>query len=340
MYGYPPPGYPPPGYPPPPWPPPRPRRRWLIPAIGLSAAAVLAVAATFITLTFTRRPAGTDTGAARSAGSAPGTNGNAVPSGPPAGGGWLFANADGVVFVQWTDTDGQLTGTAQVVGVNGQPPSESTSSSTVPVTGTLSGSTISLSFGGNAEQFGTISGDTFAIDFPDRSGVLVPATFRAVAASVYNGAVQSLTASAARSNSSFLASQEQAGVQQVKALCGTDTLTCPQPPGVPADYQPLATFDPAAGTQTVTFGGLPLAVCFSLAPGAAGSVGTLAYQIGQPAAGPTVLYSSQSISDATSGCIQDPGNDTGPETVMVGSTGAAHWVVQIDQAVAVSTSGG
>lgn len=248
------------------------------------------------------------------------------------------AGDGGLIFIQWTDTGGQLSGVGQVVTVSGSLPNESTSSSTVPVTGRLSGSTIAVSFNGHAEWFGTISGDILTLNVRTKSGTLTPLTFTAATAAAYNDAVEKFTASVSQSNYRFLASQGQAGVQQVDALCGTDALICPQPPGVPADYQPLATFDPTTETQTVTFAHQPLEVCFAIAPGSGGPRETLRYSIGGPGEGHWLYFGG--VSPSPVGCVQDPGNDGGPQTVIVTSTGAGDWVVQIDQAIPATSTGG
>jgi len=111
---------------------------------------------------------------------------------PPIGNGYISTGADYVDFIQWNNNDGTLSGSAQAVVVQGTPPDAKTSSDTLSVSGTLNGSAISVSFEGSPPEFGTISGGSFTLDFPQPDGTLAPITFNSVSAEQYNSAVADL----------------------------------------------------------------------------------------------------------------------------------------------------
>jgi hypothetical protein len=87
-----------------------------------------------------------------------------------------------------------------VVTTSGQPPNESTRTDQIPVYGQLSGSQLTLSFGFQNKEFGSISGDSFVINAPDSSGALVPVTFRAATVAQYNRALGVLNRNIATAN--------------------------------------------------------------------------------------------------------------------------------------------
>jgi hypothetical protein len=112
----------------------------------------------------------------------------------------------------------------------------------------------------------------------------------------------------------------------VTAVCGT---ACPALPAVEAGYTPLAAFGPRSSSGVVDFANRPLEICFAVG---SLSVGKLVYAIGSPVGGPMTLFDVVD-SDATAmqGCILDPGNDAGANSVSVTAGGPGSWVVRIDQ---------
>ena len=155
------------------------------------------------------RPLRTSSQAATSAGPTPSTL-------PPAGSGYLAAGSSYVIFIQWNDNGGSVNGSAQVLTMKGQPPNESTSSDTIPVSGTLYGSTISISINSNPLQFGTITGGSFVLDFPQSDGTLAPVTFTAASAAAYNRAVNALESDVAQENQ--IAANQRAARRQAQAV--------------------------------------------------------------------------------------------------------------------------
>jgi hypothetical protein len=79
----------------------------------------------------------------------------------------------------------------------------------------------------------------------------------------------------------------------------------------------------------VDFANRPLEVCFAVS---SLSVDKLIYSIGSPLGGPMTLFDVVDP-DATAmqGCIPDPGNDAGANSVSVTAGGPGSWVVRIDQ---------
>lgn len=95
----------------------------------------------------------------------------------PVGTGYLATGPDFVAFVQWMDNDGSLSGSLQETTTIGSPPYLTTTSQTLPLSGVLNGSKLSLSFQGHALTFGTVSGGSFTLNIPQSDGSLAPVDF-------------------------------------------------------------------------------------------------------------------------------------------------------------------
>jgi hypothetical protein len=135
---------------------------------------------------------------------------------PPVGGGYLAADAGSVVFIQWTDTKGDLDGTVEEVTTDGQPPQEQTANGTLTIKGTLQGGNLAVSFNGRPQTFGRLSGDSFTLNIPQADGTLAPVTFHAAAAAAFNSAVAALSQQVATANlQAAAAAAQQQSEQQV-----------------------------------------------------------------------------------------------------------------------------
>lgn len=165
------------------------RRPWLIPTAVVLGGLLIAGGTTLFA---TRATSPENPGSA--SGSPTSTQAPAV------GTGYLATGTDFVIFIQWNDTNGSLRGSAQAVTATGQAPDASTSSETLSVTGSLHGSNITLSFDGSASTFGTLSGGTFTINFPQSNGSLQPVSFSSSSAKQYNTALDRLDAAIRRAN--------------------------------------------------------------------------------------------------------------------------------------------
>ena len=126
---------------------------------------------------------------------------------PAVGSGYLASAGTGVFFIQWTNTGGDLHGTAHLVTPSGTAPTERLTTDTISVTGRLRGSTVVLSFNGGADEFGTFTAGGFTIDVPQRDGTLVPLTFRTATVVAYDRAVTRMRAQIASTNARVAAAQ-------------------------------------------------------------------------------------------------------------------------------------
>lgn len=153
---------------------------------------LVAAAATLATVRITK------TGASRHIATQGSSSGNSAAgssrstSNPPTGSGYLATGSGYVMFLQWNDANGSLDGTLQAVQESGDPPNETTFSNTISVTGTITGSSLSLSVGSSPLQFGTVSNGSFTIDIPQNNGTLAGVTFSSASASSYNRAVATM----------------------------------------------------------------------------------------------------------------------------------------------------
>ena len=137
-----------------------------------------------------------------------------APGQPAVGTGYLANESDGVIFLQWTNTDNDLSGTAQVEVLGGSPPNQSISTHTVSVTGQLNGSTITLSFEGGTQVFGTLSGGSFTVNFPQQDGSLAPVTFHSASAAEFNQALAALQGTTGSVNNQAAAAETVTSQQQ------------------------------------------------------------------------------------------------------------------------------
>ncbi len=133
---------------------------------------------------------------------------------PPVGSGYVATGSDFVDFIQWNDNDGKLTGTAQSVTTSGQTPNMTTAGNSINVTGTISGSSISLSFNYGTLTFGTLSGGSFTLDFPQSDGSLAPVTFTSASATRFDQDLASLKGQVAQSNQAEVNAQNLAKQEQ------------------------------------------------------------------------------------------------------------------------------
>lgn len=121
-----------------------------------------------------------------------GRNASSTTTAPPVGSGYLSSSSTDAIFIQWNRNGNSVSGTAQDDYIQGTAPSEMLSTNTINVAGQVNGSTISLSFNSGTQEFGTISGGSFTLNFPQPDGSLAPVTFSSSDPSAFNAAVASL----------------------------------------------------------------------------------------------------------------------------------------------------
>ena len=131
----------------------------------------------------------------------------------PVGSGYLSTGSNYVAFIQWNNSNGVVSGTEQLVATSGQAPNLTTSNQTIQVSGTITGSTISLSLGLNANVFGTFSGNSMTINIPQRDGTLAPFFFKKANTVAYNNAVNSLHNNESVTNNQALQAQQTANTE-------------------------------------------------------------------------------------------------------------------------------
>jgi len=99
-------------------------------------------------------------------------------------------------------------------------------------------------------------------------------------------------------------------------------------PATPNGWTRLATLSDSQSSEIrVTLHGVQLQICWVTK---SGSIASLAYAIGDPAAGPTPLYGEYG-SQSSNGCVYDPGNDTGSETFAVYESGIGNYAVSLNE---------
>lgn len=106
-------------------------------------------------------------------------------------GGYLTTTANGAVFLQWTRTGSQLTGSAQIAALK-QSGGADVRENNVPFRGVVSGKAITLDFSGLVKWNGQLVGDEVLLSFPDDDGSLQSARFHQASIADYQVAVVGL----------------------------------------------------------------------------------------------------------------------------------------------------
>lgn len=138
---------------------------------------------------------------------------------PAVGSGYLASGTTWVLFVQWADSHGSLSGSVEEITVSGLPPTRKVSSTTIPVSGRIHGSQIRLSFDLGADEFGTLASRGFTVNFPLKSGVLTPVTFHVESVGAYDRAITRLHAAVTRADT---LAAEQSKINQDVASVNND----------------------------------------------------------------------------------------------------------------------
>jgi hypothetical protein len=202
----------------------------------------------------------------------------------------------GVLLVEWGTPQGsQIQGTITIDGIGiSDAPHESLSVSSVPFTGTINGSSVTMTASGlpgGTTINGTLGTGTLTITEPPDSstGAIQSGTLAAASISTYNGDVASLRA--AISGANILAAQEQARQQQQQQ----------DAQALSTAHSDLATLQRDAGPN----GNLPgdLQTLGGDVKTIAGDVTTVQQDLAQP--GNSDCYNQQSASDDANGADDD-----------------------------------
>lgn len=116
--------------------------------------------------------------------------------------GYLASGQNGVIFIQFTEQGGRLSGQMQFFGVKGRG-WKVTDSDNASFTGIREGESVSLRFARLFTEHtinGTLSGDSLSLVMPQADGRLVPVEFRRATVGEYNAEVEKLKGQAAKTN--------------------------------------------------------------------------------------------------------------------------------------------
>jgi hypothetical protein len=116
--------------------------------------------------------------------------------------GYLASGKNGVIFIQFTEQGGRLSGRMQFFGVKGRA-WKVTGADNASFTGVREGEGVSLRFAGLFTENiinGTLSGDTLSLVMPQEDGRLAAVEFRSAAVGEYNAEVEKLKGQAAKTN--------------------------------------------------------------------------------------------------------------------------------------------
>ena len=150
---------------------------------------------------------------------------DSIQSQQPVGSGYLAVLTNEVDFIQWTNTNGEFNGTMQVVtnttsnNFFGNSHSTKTTSQTLSITGSIHGKQLSISINFGSTLFGTFSGNSFVVNFPQSDGTLAPMTFTKTTTAAFNNAVNELKNEAQAAN---VAASAQQALQNEESKISSD----------------------------------------------------------------------------------------------------------------------
>ena len=163
--------------------------------------------------------------------------------------GYLDSNASSVVFLQWTEKNGQLSGQLEEVYTDPQNALQ-TKNENEAFTGTHDGDNISIStsiFGVTKTDTGTLKGDVFTLVVPNADGTLATLTFHPASIEEYNTAatalLQSISQQAAQATATEQTQETSAYNAQATATvqADLDQAVTDANTAVTADFQHLDT---------------------------------------------------------------------------------------------------
>jgi hypothetical protein len=139
-----------------------------------------------------------------------GGSGKSDKSGGPAS--YLAVSNSNVAFIQWqAASNGHLHGTITESNAGGSAPAETLSASSAPFTGTMSGSSVTLTFAVlyflQTRARGTLSGSTLTLGVPQSDGAIQQAKFSQSDEASYNRAIVTLRSTIRHAN--LLAARQQ-----------------------------------------------------------------------------------------------------------------------------------
>jgi outer membrane murein-binding lipoprotein Lpp len=127
-----------------------------------------------------------------------------------------------VVLVEWQSASTGIDGTFTVDTVAGTAPAESVSVQSVPFTGAITGSSMTLTFdedflGGTKTLYATLGGSTLTINVLSSGGAIQSGTLHSSNTQAYNAAVAALHKSISQTNARVTAEEQAQARQQADA---------------------------------------------------------------------------------------------------------------------------
>jgi predicted nucleic acid-binding Zn-ribbon protein len=133
--------------------------------------------------------------------------------------GYLASDKNGVIFIQFAEQGGQLSGQMQFFGAEGRG-WKKTEANNASFTGLRDGSNVSLRFAGfftDRTINGTLSGDTLSLVLPQPDGRLATVGFRRASVGEYNAEVQKIRGQVAKTNEATRRAQaEESRLEQLR----------------------------------------------------------------------------------------------------------------------------
>lgn len=159
---------------------------------------------------------------------------------------FICTDANAAELLQWSENHGTLTGTFTDSRISGSAPNETVSSDNAAMSGTLSGSSITLNVSvllTTKPLSGTVTASTLTLNVPQSDGSLQPAACHAATLQQWNELVAQLGNQADAANQAARQQQEQASTDAANARAeqdGQDALAVIQKFSLTADLTRLA----------------------------------------------------------------------------------------------------
>lgn len=163
----------------------------------------------------------------------------------PSSGSYVGRASNAAIYVQWTRSGNKLTGELHQALLQGSSGQTGVSSQSVAFTGTVSGSSVTLTLnqglGSTTNLTGSLRSSQLALSYPGRNGGVITVSMTSASAAAYNTDTAALRQRARRANTQY--ANQQAAQQQASEV-DTDAQTVSQ------DLSTLAN----AESETVTNG--------------------------------------------------------------------------------------
>ena len=141
--------------------------------------------------------------------------------GSPGPASYLATGSSSVEFIQWEPTTGNaIRGTLTADTVSGAAGQQTISSQRVPFTGTVKGSSVTLTFSvlfSSSSIYGTLSDSSLTLQIPQSSGMITSGTLTQSDTTAYNAAVAALSRRLGHANQVAQAAQARAAQLQQDA---------------------------------------------------------------------------------------------------------------------------